>query len=157
MRDGSLFCESCRDWQKEKKSSVVEHMKSRKHTSSKEKAKHEKLRQQSSTQALSSRMAGETLPMKQRAYRMKVVQCFLRDGISLSKVTGLRDLLEEHAYRLTSKGHLSEYIPIVHDEECNTELREIRGRQVGLIFDGTTRLGEAIAIVLQFVDDGWNI
>ena len=77
----------------------------------------------------------------------KVLQCFLGDGIPLSKVTGLRDLLEEHAYRLTSRGHLLEYIPIVRDKECNTVLREIRGRQVGLIFDGTTHLGEAIAVV----------
>ena len=55
MRDGSLFCEFCRDCQSEKKSSVVAHMKSKKHTSSKEKAKREKLRQQSLTQALSRR------------------------------------------------------------------------------------------------------
>ena len=67
-----------------------------------------------------------TWPMKQRAYRMKVVQCFLRDGIPLSKVTGLRDLLEEHAYRLASRGHLSEYIPIVHDEECNSAQGDTR-------------------------------
>ena len=157
IRDGALFCGFCREWQSEKKSSVIAHVKSKKHTASKEKAKAEKTREQSLAQALAKRMAGETLPTKQRAYRMKVVQSFLREGIPLSKVDGLRDLLESSAFRLASSGHLSEYIPVVRDEERDAVRREIFGRPVSLIFDGTTRLGEAIAIVLRFVDDNFKI
>ena len=29
--------------------------------------------------------------------------------------------------------------------------------KISVIFDGTTRLGEALAIVVRFVDDGWKI
>lgn len=34
---------------------------------------------------------------------------------------------------------------------------EIKWKDVSVRFDGTTRLGEALAIVLGFIDDGWNI
>ena len=68
-------------------------MKSKKHAASKEKAKAEKTCEQCLTQTLAKRMAGKTLPTKRRAYRMKVVQSFLREGIPLSKVDGLRGLV----------------------------------------------------------------
>ena len=32
--------------------------------------------------------------------------------------------------------------------------QEIEGRDV---FDGTTRLGEALAVIVRFIDDGWEI
>ena len=93
MRDGALFCSVCRDW---KRSSVAAHTKSRKHAVSKEKAKKDRLREQNLMQALSkqkeSRLVGETLPSQQRAYRVRVVEAFLRKGIPLAKVNGLHDL-----------------------------------------------------------------
>jgi len=36
--------------------------------------------------------------------------------------------------------------------------QEIEGRDVSVVvFDGTTHLGEAMAVVLHFVDGEWNI
>ncbi len=32
-----------------------------------------------------------------------------------------------------------------------------KARELSLIFDGTTRLGEAIAIVARYVDDDWKV
>lgn len=34
--------------------------------------------------------------------------------------------------------------------------KELAGRHVAVIFDGTTRLGEALAIVLCYVSDEWT-
>ena len=44
------------------------------------------------------------------------------------------------------------------EEACAT-LFEIKGKSVSVIFDGTTRLGEALAIVVRFVSDSddWKI
>ena len=80
MRDGALFCGLCKDWQSEKKSSVAARTKSRKHAVSKEKAKKDRLREQSVMQALSKQkesiIVGEILPSQQRAYRVRVVKAF---------------------------------------------------------------------------------
>ena len=72
-------------------------------------------------------------------------------------MNGLRDLPEKNALRLTAGAHLSQFIPIVLEEKRGSVQKETRGRPVSIIFDGTTRLGEAIAVVLRFVDDEWRI
>ena len=112
MKDGALFCGLCRDWQSEKKSSVAAHTKRSRHAVSKEKAKKDRLREQSLMQALSkqkeSRIVEETLPSQQRAYRVRVVEAFLRKGLPLAKVNGLRDLPEKNAFQLTAGAHLSQ-------------------------------------------------
>ena len=89
---------------------------------------------------------------------MRVVQAFLAEGIPLAKVDGLRDVHEEHAsQRLTTASHLAEYIPLILKEEREAVSRELSGRLLSLIFERTTRLGEAIAVVAPFVDDDWSI
>ena len=35
--------------------------------------------------------------------------------------------------------------------------QELQGKHVGVIFDGTTRLGEAMAIILRFVCESWTL
>ena len=40
-------------------------------------------------------------------------------------------------------------------ETLKTELSLVDGCSV--IFDGTTRIGEALAIAVRFVDDEWNV
>ena len=73
-----------------------------------------------------SRIVGKTLLSQQRADRVRVVEAFLREGILLAKVNGLRDLLENNALRLTAGAHLSQYIPIVLEEERRSVQKEIR-------------------------------
>ena len=48
-------------------------------------------------------------------------------------------------------------IPFIREQEVAKIKQEIAGRKVSVIFDGTTRLGEAMVIVLRFVDDDWQI
>ena len=52
---------------------------------------------------------------------------------------------------------MSDLTPFIHQQEVTKIKNEIAGRKVSVIFDGTTRLGEAMAIVLRFIDDEWNI
>ena len=72
-------------------------------------------------------------------------------------IGGMRELLEAQAFRLTTAGHLSEYISVILKEERKAVAEEIAGRSISVIFVGCCRLGEAISIVLRFVDDHWNI
>ena len=46
---------------------------------------------------------------------------------------------------------------IVLKEEESLIKKEIDGKNVSVIFDGTTRLGEALAIVVRFVTNDWTI
>jgi hypothetical protein len=72
----------------------------------------------------------------------------------MSKIDSLRSLLEEGSYRLTHSSHLAEYIPVIYSEEKKRIKNEIEGRDVSVIFDGSTCLGEALGIVLRFVSEG---
>ena len=89
-------------------------------------------------------------------YRVKVVEQFLRAGIALAKVDSPRGLLEEGALKLTHSSHLADYVPVIQGEEKKRIRSEIDGQDVSIIFDGTTRLGEALAVVLRFFS-GWKI
>ena len=100
---------------------------------------------------------GETLPIDQRVYRVKVLKCFLRAAVPLTKLDYFRELLEESAYRLSDRRHMSDLVTLVVSQEQADIKSEVSGRQVSVVFDGTTRLGEAMAIVGRYIDDSFTI
>ena len=51
---------------------------------------------------------------------------------------------------------MSDHIPFIRLHELSLIKHEIVERNIGIIFDGTMRLGEALAIVVRFVD-GWEV
>ena len=92
---------------------------------------------------------GETLSQNVQVYCVKVVSTFLRAaGVPLSKIDCFRPLLEENGYRLTGRRHLFDIIPIIRSEEEECLKKELLNKNVSIAFDGTTRLGEALAIVV---------
>ena len=97
---------------------------------------------------------GETLPHDMRLYRFDLIQSFLTAGIPLSKIDCLRSFLEKYGHRLTSQSHLRELIPSVLQKEKETLKSELsEAKAVSTIFDGSTRLGEALAIIVRFVEN----
>lgn len=69
----------------------------------------------------------------------------------LLKVDARLPFLEKYGYRLTSRAHLSELIPaILHRQKeiLKEELKSVK--EFSVIFDGTARLGETLAIVVRF-------
>ena len=95
--------------------------------------------------------------MEHQVHRVKVVECFLRAAVTLSKIQYFRQLLEETGYRLTDRHHMSDLIPVVLKQEKSRIQSEISEQDVSVIFDSTSRLGEALAIVLCFVTSEWTI
>ena len=51
---------------------------------------------------------------------------------------------------------MSDLVPFILSEEVERIKNEIDKRHVSITFDGTSRLGEALVIVVRFIDD-WNI
>ena len=90
-------------------------------------------------------------------YRLKVLKTFLRAAVPLSKLDAFRDLLEENMFRLTDRRHMSDLVPFIHTQEQAVIKAEISGKPVSVVFDGNSRLGEAMAVVVRYVDDSFAI
>ena len=156
---GKLFCTGCREELGLKRSTIQNHIRSQKHDNSKKKLEKKEIREQDIAKALEKHntevhLRGETLPMQQQVYRVKVVTALLRAGIPLSKLDSFRDLLEEHAYRLTDRRHMFDLVPFILKEEEARIKNEITGKY---LFDGTSRLGEALAVIVRFIGEDWTL
>lgn len=101
---------------------------------------------------------GETLPVEGSVYRVKFAMTFMKCSIPIMKCgqPDLRSLLEDGAYRLTNPCHLMYLVPFILQQERSKIRSEIQGKHKSVIFEGTTRLGEILAIIVRFVDD-WKV
>ena len=77
-------------------------------------------------------------------------------GVPLNKLHHFREILEQHGYKVGDQRGMYDLIPFVFDEEQKRIKTEIQGKNISVIFDGTTRLGEALAIIVRYVDS-WKI
>ena len=153
---GKLFCSSCWEELSLKLSIIKNHIQSSKHECSKKKVSDGKSRERDISVALSAyekevHPSGETLPEAQKVYRV-IVETFLKAGVPLSKIEDFRELLEENAYRLSDRRGLSDLDAFILGEKKQRTKAELQSKKVSVVFDGTTRLGEAFVIVLRFVD-----
>ena len=113
-----LFCNACREELSLKKNIINSHISSIKHKTSKEKLTQKEARERSIATSLkaydkAAHPVGETLPMEQRVYRLKVLKTFLKAAVPLSKLDEFRDILEEGGVRLTDQSHIAEMIPFL--------------------------------------------
>ena len=68
----------------------------------------------------------------------------------------LRGILEENALRLTDTRHMLDLVPFILEEERSRIKEEIQGKFLSLVFDGTSRFGEVLTIVVRYVV-GWDV
>ena len=156
---GKLFCNACREPISVKKSVISQHIKSAKHEKGKARLARKEKREQSIAELLvdydkATHPVGEGLSEEVRVYRVKVVTTFLKAGVPLSKLDTFRELLEENVYKLSDSTNLYSFI---RQQEQASIQKEISGKNVSVIFDGTTHVCEALAILLRFVDDQYQI
>ena len=76
--------------------------------------------------------------------------------VPLNKIDCFRDILEEHGTRLAGRRTPSDLVLFVRELEEKNILEEIKGKKISIIFYGTIRMGEALA-VLRFVNAEWDI
>ena len=146
---------------------MTTHVSSKKHLIGKEKLKKSKLKDQTIIEAFKRERSGtkdSTLSMAERAYRLEVIEEFLKAGIPISKIDKLRPLLEKNGHRVTGSTHLGQYVSIIFKQEIERIKQELAlpgqvgmTRDLSVIFYGSTRQGEAIAIIVRFLDDNWSI
>lgn len=157
MVKGKLRCNACSEVLSDKKSSIERHTKSKKHEKGLADIERNKSEQHSIKECLQKRAkrenaSGSTLPSDRQLYRYELVESALSAGVALSKVDAIRPCLEKYGHRLTSSAHLSEFIPAVLDKEKETLKEELKvTKEASVISDGTARLGEALAIVVRYI------
>ena len=159
---GAFFCEACREEISVKRSTIINHINTHKNLSGKEKLHQKAKRERDLAEVLraydeENHPIGETLSMNTRVFRLKVVTAFMKAGIAINKINCFRSILEESAYKLTDRTNMAQLIPVVHQEEKKNTLEELTGREISIVFDGTTRLGEALVIIVRFLDSEWKI
>ena len=163
VMQGKLCCNACKEVLRKKESTIKKHIKSNKHEKAKKQLQAEKLKDQSIVKLLKANDSktnpkGETLPQEMRVYRFDLVENCLAAGVPLAKVDSLRPFLEKYGHRITSHSHLSEMIPAVLAKEKETLKSELSGaNSFSVIFDGSTRLGEALTIIVRYINGNWNL
>ena len=48
-------------------------------------------------------------------------------------------------------------IPFILEQEKSKIKDEIKGKFISIIFDGTSRLGGVLAVVIRYVDQDWKV
>ena len=157
---GKLFCQACQEELGLKQSVIDNHVNnSKKHSAGKDRLASKGQQEQDIIQALEAynskeHPVGEALPPEQQVYRVKVTEP--SSGIPISKLDQFRELLEENGLRLAGRRTMSDSIPFVQQEEQKRVRKEIDKRKVSIVFDGTTRHGEAMATAVRFIDGSWE-
>lgn len=161
--NGKLRCDACKEIILKKKSSIKKHVLTKKHLTGKKTIEASKIRQQSIVDILRRNDArvhpkGETLPNEMRLFPYDLVEMCLKAGIPIAKIDCMRPFLEKYGHCLTSSGHLSETIPLVLEREKEILKTDISiANEFSVVFDGSSRLGEVLAIVLCYIDTQWKI
>ena len=159
---GKLFCTACREELSMKKSVVSNHVSSAKHRAAKIRLDKKQQHEMDISDALQQytegiHPKGEHLSDQTRVYRVKVVEAFLKAGIPLTNMDSFRDLLEESAFSLSSSQHMRDLIPFILSNEQKRIREELQAKKISVIFDGTTHVAEALAIIVRYVSTDWKI
>ena len=93
----------------------------------------------------------------QMVFRYRTTESFLGAGIALNVCDIMRPLLERGGIALTDSSHLKVYVPKIEKAELELLNKELAEQYVGVAFDGTTRLGEAINTCARWCDSTFEL
>lgn len=152
----AVFCRACKKSYPLIKSSLTAHVSSSKHKSAVQAAltkgtDDSKLKLFLEDYCMSHpREKGATVSSDIAVYRYRVVEAMLASGIALNKLNSLRPLLERSGVCLSDRSHLSSFVPRILERERALLEEELKDQLISFIFDGTTRLGEAVNVIYRF-------
>ena len=160
-KNGKLRCNACSEMISSKKSSIERHIKFKKHKKGIAYIAKSKAESQTIMECLKRRdqrdcASSSTLPEEMQLFRFEIVESALSGGIALAKLDKLRPVLQRHGHRLTSCPHMHQIIPAVLEKEkskLKEELNDIK--QASFIFDSTARLGEALVIIIRYIQENF--
>ena len=63
----------------------------------------------------------------------------------------LKELHEENRFHLSQTRRMIELVPFILQEECSCTRLEVQGKHTSMVFDGNTRLGEVLVVLLRYM------
>lgn len=158
---GRIKCAACAEVRHNKWSSLLTHVNSSKHKGNLAKWQRRKADDAIKKQDIAAYYAENideqmsSVDGDEMLFRYRVSESFLRNGLPLSKVDGMRTLLQRSGYSLTNSSHLRAFIPKIEKDEVSLLAKELHGQSISTAFDGTTRLGEAVNMVNRWCTAGF--
>ncbi|KAG8466975.1 hypothetical protein KFE25_008354 [Diacronema lutheri] len=151
---GALHCECCATPLANGASQVAQHLKTDKH-----KANLEKWAKRGKEDDAAKVFTFEDLsvPADVQLVRFRTVEAFMGSGLEISKIDGLRALLEGNGVSLGSSSSLRPYIPEVLEREMERLKADLSGEHICISFDGTTRPGEAVNATARYCSKDFQI
>ena len=104
-------------------------------------------------------------PQRESAAIKFLQKAFKQTGPERSKLMKTIPALQYYRFRVLHLQHhywnlvdLAEFIPMIRQKKMDFVKSEIAANSAfSVIFDGSTRLGEALAIIVRFIEKDWNI
>jgi len=82
---------------------------------------------------------------------------FASRNLLVSKLKHFGELLEEGGIRLTDTRHMLDMVLFILNQGRDQVKKEMEGKCMSVIFNGTSRRGEVLAVVLRFADSDAKI
>lgn len=85
------------------------------------------------------------------AYRLEILELFLKNTVPILKLDGFRETLEYGRFRLTESSHMRRYLPAILDRHLRDVVAALVDvGQVSIIFDGTSHYGEVLVVLIRY-------
>lgn len=153
---GTLYCTFCSEVVNKDSTILKNHLRSKKHRTKRLKLGKIKPSYTPSVKdvllSMKEHPAGSTIPQVQIDYRIECLKTWMSALLPLAKIDEVRHLFEKNNYALTDSSNLAQWIPVILKQEWMTLQNEVEGLQIGIVFDGTTKVAEVYCFVVRFVD-----
>ncbi len=155
-----IFCTACCSSMGLKLDTIKRHLKSQSHKEKLIESNKKKLRSQTFCESVTNMQvtantSGSTLAASDQEFRADLLKCLLACGIPLSVVDNseMKNFIARRcAFSLPNSSDFRKMIPFAHQAETKALLDEIGKRPYSIIFDGASRMGHCMAIIVRFVD-----
>ena len=95
--------------------------------------------------------------MVKKRHPVHDLRSWIHHAIPLTKLDFFTELLEEGRFRLSDCRHMSDLVHLIVSQEKGDIKIEVSGRPLSVVFDGTTWLGEAVTVVVRYINDSFSI
>ena len=159
--DNQLHCKPCGKKLSVKLTTIREHLQSKSHESNAHTFFTTKATTKSMNDYISDRRFNDSevgtrnLPLETQHFRQDLVATAMELGIPLAKVASeqFRNFLLRHSnHRVPSRQILAAATSSIRDGARNLVLEALKGKYFSIAFDGCSRMGEILAIVVRFID-----
>ena len=102
---------------------------------------------------------GSTIGVETQLFRLETVTEFMRCGLPLSKIDGLRLYLQKYSHlQLTDQSHMRSYVTLARNMEVDRIKTSLtQSNFFTVIFDGSSRVDEVLVVILRYVTEGMMI